>query len=89
MAQHIGGRFDRNCGNLIMWIFWIVSTVIGLDEPKVTRYAEFDSEQVCQTELNKVKHEFKKNEIAFCQKFIIENYILNSKFLKKELEIDG
>ena len=49
-----------------MWTLFIISTVIGLDEPKVTRYAEFDHWQECQDAWRQVSYEFTQEEIAYC-----------------------
>jgi len=50
-----------------MWTLWIISTVIGLDEPKYTRYAEYESKMNCQIERHLVTMEFTQDEIAFCE----------------------
>ena len=50
-----------------MWTLWIISNVIGLDEPKYTRYAEYDSKMSCQIEWHLVTMDFTENEIAYCE----------------------
>jgi hypothetical protein len=49
-----------------MWTLFIVSTVIGLEEPKVTRYAEFDHFETCYHAWYEVTSEFTQEEIAYC-----------------------
>ena len=50
-----------------MRTLWIISSVIGLDEPKYTRYAEYDSKMSCQIEWHLVTMDFTENEIAYCE----------------------
>ncbi len=50
-----------------MWTLWIVSTIIGLEEPKVTRYAEFDHFETCYHAWYEVTSEFTQEEIAYCE----------------------
>ena len=50
-----------------MWTLFIISTVIGLDEPKVTRYAEYDTAMSCHIEQAVVETTFTQNETAFCK----------------------
>jgi len=54
-------------GESIMWTLLIISTVIGLDEPKVTRYAEYEYAWQCEDNWRLLNYEFKNNEIAFCE----------------------
>lgn len=49
-----------------MWKLWIVSTIIGSAEPKLTLYAEFSNKLECQKAWYEVTSEFKENEVAFC-----------------------
>jgi hypothetical protein len=49
-----------------MWTLFIISTVIGLDEPKVTRYAEFETAMSCHIEQAVVETMFENNEVAYC-----------------------
>jgi hypothetical protein len=49
-----------------MWTLLIISTVIGLDEPKVTRYAEFETAMSCHIEQAVVETMFENNEVAYC-----------------------
>ena len=55
-----------------MWTLWIISTVIGLEEPKVTRYAEFDHKETCYHAWYEVTSEFTEGETAFCEQTLIE-----------------
>ena len=50
-----------------MWTLLIISTVIGLDEPKVTTYAEFDTKHECFVEWYKLTSEFTQGETAWCE----------------------
>jgi len=50
----------------MMWTLWIVSNVIGLQEPKVTRYAEFDHFESCYHAQLVLEEEFTQNEITVC-----------------------
>jgi hypothetical protein len=49
-----------------MWTLWIVSSVIGSTEPKVTRYAEFETAMSCHIEQAVVEVNFTQGEKAFC-----------------------
>ena len=50
-----------------MWTLFIVSTVIGLDEPKVTRYAEFEQAWQCEDAWRLLNYKFTQGETAFCE----------------------
>ena len=50
-----------------MWTLWIVSSVIGSTEPKVTRYAEFETAMSCHIEQAVVEVNFTQGETAFCE----------------------
>ena len=50
----------------MMWTLWIVSNVIGLQEPKVTRYAEFETSLSCHIEQGVVEANFTQDETAMC-----------------------
>jgi len=50
-----------------MWTLWIVSSVIGSTEPKVTRYAEFETTRSCYIEQAIVEENFTQGETAFCE----------------------
>ncbi len=50
-----------------MWALFVISTVVGLEEPKVTRYAEFDTKHECYVEWYKITLEFTQNEVAYCE----------------------
>ena len=50
-----------------MWTLWIVSSIIGGAEPKVTRYAEFETAISCHIEQAVVEVNFTQGETAFCE----------------------
>ena len=50
-----------------MWTLLIISTVIGLDEPKVTRYDDYATALECKQAWYQVTSEFTQGEIAFCE----------------------
>ena len=50
-----------------MWTLWIISTVIDSTEPKVTRYAEFETAMSCHIEQAIVEENFTQGETAFCE----------------------
>ena len=50
-----------------MWALFVVSTVIGLEEPKVTRYVEFDTKHECYADWFKLSSEFTEGEVAYCE----------------------
>jgi hypothetical protein len=50
-----------------MWALFVISTVIGLEESKVTRYAEYATALECQQALHSITSEFTQEEIAFCE----------------------
>lgn len=49
-----------------MWTLWIVSSVIGSTEPKVTRYAEFETAMSCHIEQAVAEVNFTQGEKAVC-----------------------
>ena len=49
-----------------MWTLLIISTVIGLDEPKVTRYAEVEHFETCEHIAMKLEAEFTQGEYVVC-----------------------
>jgi len=53
-------------GESVMWTVWIISTVIGLEEPKYTRYETFESAMSCHIEQAVLEAEFTQGEKAFC-----------------------
>ena len=53
-------------GEFVMWTLWIVSTVIGSAEPKVTHYAEFETAMSCHIEQVVLETMFENNEVAYC-----------------------
>jgi len=50
-----------------MWTLLIISTVIGLDEPKVTRYGEYATAVECKQEWYKLTSQFTQGETAWCE----------------------
>ena len=50
-----------------MWTLLIISTVIGLDEPKVTRYAEYATAIDCVEDAIELYKEFNGREKAICE----------------------
>jgi hypothetical protein len=50
-----------------MWTLFIVSTVIGLDKPKVTRYAEVAHFETCEHAAQTLELEFTQGETVFCE----------------------
>ena len=50
-----------------MWTVLIISTVIGLHEPKVTRYAEYATAIDCVQDWVELSREFTQGEYAFCE----------------------
>ena len=50
-----------------MWIVWIVSTVIGLEEPRWTRYAEVEHFETCEHVARQLEAEFTQGETVFCE----------------------
>lgn len=55
-----------------MWTLWIISTVIGLNEPKVTRYDMYDDKATCYHAWEDLTAEFTDGETAFCEQTVIE-----------------
>ena len=51
-----------------MWTLWIVSTIIGLEEPKHTVYDTYETKMACQIEWHIVNMYFTENEIAYCER---------------------
>ena len=49
-----------------MWTLFVVSTVIGLEEPKVTRYAEFETAMSCHIEQAALETTFTEGEKVVC-----------------------
>ena len=50
-----------------MWTLFVVSTVIGLEEPRYTRYKEYEHWYQCQEDWQKLSSEFTEGEVAFCE----------------------
>ena len=55
-----------------MWTVWIISTVIGLDEPRLTRYATFDDKASFYHSWITVTSGLTENEVAVCEQTMIE-----------------
>ena len=53
-------------GESVMWTVWIVSTVIGLEEPRWTRYAEVEHFETCEHIAMKLEAEFTEGEYVVC-----------------------
>ena len=49
-----------------MWTLWIISTVVGLEEPKYTRYETFETAMSCHIEQAVLEANFTQGEKAFC-----------------------
>lgn len=49
-----------------MWTLWIVSTVIGLEELRWTRYAEVEHFETCEHIAWKLESEFTQGEYVVC-----------------------
>jgi len=54
-------------GEQLVWTLLIISTVIGLHEPKVTRYAEYATAIDCVQDWVELSREFTQGEYAFCE----------------------
>jgi hypothetical protein len=50
-----------------MWTLLIISTVIGLDDPKVTRYADYATSIEYVQDWVEISKEFTQDEYAFCE----------------------
>lgn len=50
-----------------MWTLIVLSTVIGIEEPKVTRYDDYASKMECHQAWHKVTSEFTEGEVAYCK----------------------
>ena len=50
-----------------MWTLFVISTVIGIEEPKVTRYDEYANKMECHQAWYKVTSEFTEGEMAYCK----------------------
>jgi len=50
-----------------MWTLWIVSSVIGSAEPKLTRYETFETQKECLLERAVLTSTFTQGERAFCE----------------------
>ena len=50
-----------------MWTLWIISSVIGSAEPKVTMIETFNHEETCYHAQVVFSSTFTQNEIAFCE----------------------
>jgi hypothetical protein len=50
-----------------MWTLIVLSTAIGFEEPKVTRYDEYLSKKECYQAWYKLSSEFTEGEEAYCK----------------------
>ena len=50
-----------------MWTLFVISTAIGFDEPKVTRYDEYLNKKECYQAWYKLSSEFTEGEEAYCK----------------------
>ena len=50
-----------------MWTLWIISSIIGSAEPKVTRFEDFEHKETCYHALAVVSSQFTEDEVAFCE----------------------
>lgn len=50
-----------------MWTLYIISTIIGNTEPKVTRYAEFNNFESCYHAQLVLEEEFTQSEQTVCE----------------------
>ena len=50
-----------------MWTLWVISTVIGVTEPKYTRYETFETAMSCHIQQAVLESTFAEGEIAFCE----------------------
>ena len=67
MASRFESGWAHQKQGKTMWTLWIISTVIGLEEPRVTRYQEFNSKLECQVAWHQVTSNFTQDETAFCE----------------------
>jgi len=51
-----------------MWALFIISTTVDFNEPKVTRYAEFETSLSCHIEQGIVEANFTQGETTLCTK---------------------
>lgn len=49
-----------------MWELLIISTIIGLEEPKVTRYDTFEHFETCWHAAESLEVEFTQGEYTMC-----------------------
>ena len=50
-----------------MWTLLVISTIVGLEEPKVTRYGEYATQEQCEDAWRLLNYEFTQGEYAFCE----------------------
>ena len=50
----------------VMWELLIISTIIGLEEPKVTRYHTFEHFETCWHVAESLELEFTQGEYTVC-----------------------
>ena len=49
-----------------MWTLWIISTVVGLEEPKYTRYETFETAMSCHIEQAVLETSLTEGEKVVC-----------------------
>jgi hypothetical protein len=52
----------------MVWTLYIISTVLGSQEPKVTMYNSYSTKWECTKTALDLGQEFKSNEFAICKK---------------------
>ena len=51
-----------------MWGLFVVTLLPQIDDAKVTRYAEYESEKACAVAMFKLDKTFETGELAYCMK---------------------
>jgi|MDSZ01.2.fsa_nt_gb hypothetical protein len=49
-----------------MWTLWIISSILGVEEPKWTIYGNYEEALDCYQAWYQVTSEFTEGEVAFC-----------------------
>lgn len=52
----------------MVWTLYIISTVLGSQEPRVTMYNTYSTRWECSQNVLVLENEFKSNEFAICEK---------------------
>lgn len=50
-----------------MWKLWIISVVLGSEEPKYTLYDTYETKMNCQIEWHLITMDFTEGEVAYCE----------------------